>query len=26
MLTFALSAGHRLNQFLDPQFNAAVEL
>jgi hypothetical protein len=25
MLRFALLAGHRLNQFLDPQFNAAVE-
>ncbi len=25
LLRFALLAGHRLNQFLDPQFNAAVE-
>lgn len=26
MLRFALLAGHRLNRFLDPQFNAAVEI
>jgi hypothetical protein len=26
MLRFGLLAGHRLNQVLDPQFNAAVEL